>query len=88
MWIPRPIIRYSSHDGIHNNGEMAATSPLTFFVGLFFIMVIGSLSSTADSDLSALSALVMTDVYGKLYQRRVNLKLCSLLGALLWLRQP
>lgn len=28
-------------------------------------MVIGSLSSTADSDLSALSALVMTDVYGK-----------------------
>src|SRR5690606_40461225 len=36
-----------------------------FAVGLLFIMVIGSLSSTADSDLAALSALVMTDIYGK-----------------------
>src|SRR5690554_7326646 len=36
-----------------------------FFIGVFFIMVIGSLSSTADSDLAALSALVMTDIYGK-----------------------
>ncbi|OXY81996.1 sodium:solute symporter family protein [Oceanimonas doudoroffii] len=35
------------------------------FIGLFFILVIGSLSSTADSDLSALSAIVMADVYGK-----------------------
>jgi len=32
---------------------------------MLFIMVIGSLSSTADSDLSALAAIVMTDVYGK-----------------------
>src|SRR3546814_9735434 len=32
---------------------------------LCFILVVGSLSSTADSDLSALSAIVMTDVYGK-----------------------
>jgi Na+/proline symporter len=39
-----------------------------FFIALFFILVIGSLSSTADSDLSALSALsaiMMADVYGK-----------------------
>lgn len=36
-----------------------------FFIGLFFILVIGSLSSTADSDLSALSAIVMADIYGK-----------------------
>ncbi len=35
------------------------------FIGLFFILVIGSLSSTADSDLSAMSAIVMADVYGK-----------------------
>lgn len=35
------------------------------FIGLFFILVVGSLSSTADSDLSALSAIVMADVYGK-----------------------
>ena len=34
-------------------------------VALLFIMVIGALSSTADSDLSALSAIVMTDIYGK-----------------------
>ena len=32
---------------------------------LFFILIIGSLSSTADSDLSALSSIVMADVYGK-----------------------
>lgn len=34
-------------------------------IALFFILVIGSLSSTADSDLSALSAIMMTDIYGK-----------------------
>ena len=34
-------------------------------IALFFILVIGSLSSTADSDLCALSAIVMTDIYGK-----------------------
>lgn len=32
---------------------------------LFFILVVGSLSSTADADLCALSAIVMTDIYGK-----------------------
>src|SRR5690606_28783021 len=34
-------------------------------IGLFFILVIGSLSSTADSDLAALSSIVMTDIYAK-----------------------
>src|SRR5690554_207009 len=34
------------------------------FIALFFILVISSLSSTADSDLSALSAIMMADVYG------------------------
>ncbi len=34
-------------------------------LAMFFILVIGSLSSTADSDLSALSAIMMTDIYAK-----------------------
>ncbi len=34
-------------------------------VAVFFIMIIGSLSSTADSDLSAMSSIAMTDVYGQ-----------------------
>jgi Na+/proline symporter len=32
---------------------------------LFCVMVIGALSSTADSDLAALSSIMMTDVYGQ-----------------------
>lgn len=32
---------------------------------LFFIMIIGSLASTADSDLAALSSIMMADVYGQ-----------------------
>lgn len=54
-------------DGDLNNliPQMAATYLSPVMVGLLFIMVIGSLSSTADSDLSALSAIVMTDIYGK-----------------------
>ena len=32
---------------------------------LFFVMIIGALSSTADSDLSALSSIVMADIYGQ-----------------------
>ncbi len=70
-------------DGIYNNliPQMAATYLSPFFVGLFFIMVIGSLSSTADSDLSALSALVMTDVYGKhLSKGKVNPKTMLFVG--------
>src|SRR5690554_4995043 len=54
-------------DGDMNNliPQMAATYLSPVMVVLLFIMIIGSLSSTADSDLSALSAIVMTDVYGK-----------------------
>ena len=39
-------------------------------VALAFLMIIGSLSSTADSDLSALSSIVMADVYGQSVGRR------------------
>ena len=54
-------------DGDLNNiiPQMASTYLPPFAIGLFFILVIGSLSSTADSDLSALSAIMMTDVYAK-----------------------
>src|SRR5690554_4262348 len=54
-------------DGDLNNliPQMAATYLSPIMVGMLFIMVIGSLSSTADSDLSALSAIVMTDIYAK-----------------------
>ncbi|MFI7481039.1 sodium:solute symporter family protein [Kocuria sp. M1R5S2] len=34
-------------------------------LAVFFVMIIGSLSSTADSDLSALSSIAMADVYGR-----------------------
>ncbi|GAA5236455.1 sodium:proline symporter [Verticiella sediminum] len=54
-------------DGDMNNiiPQMASTYLPPFAIGLFFILVVGSLSSTADSDLSALSAIVMADIYGK-----------------------
>src|SRR5690606_30530024 len=58
-------------DGNMNNliPQMVSTYLPPFFIGLFFILVIGSLSSTADSDLSALSAIMMADVYGKIIAR-------------------
>ncbi|WP_431711666.1 sodium:solute symporter family protein [Glutamicibacter uratoxydans] len=45
--------------------EMAASYLPGVLVALFFIMIIGALSSTADSDLSALSSIMMADVYGQ-----------------------
>jgi len=45
--------------------QMASTYLPPVGIGLFFILVIGSLSSTADSDLAALSSIVMTDIYAK-----------------------
>lgn len=54
-------------DGDMNNiiPQMASNYLPAAGVALFFILVIGSLSSTADSDLAALSAIMMTDIYGK-----------------------
>jgi Na+/proline symporter len=54
-------------DGNLNNiiPQMASGYLPPVIIGLVFILIIASLSSTADSDLSALSALIMTDVYGK-----------------------
>ena len=61
--------------------QMTSNYLTPFFIGVFFIMVIGSLSSTADSDLAALSALVMTDIYGKnLARGKVNPKTMLWIG--------
>ncbi|MFV0244039.1 MAG: sodium:solute symporter family protein [Qingshengfaniella sp.] len=55
------------HGGDANNiiPQMASGYLPPFMIALFFILVIGSLSSTADSDLSALSSIMMADVYGR-----------------------
>ncbi|MBD7995311.1 sodium:solute symporter family protein [Arthrobacter sp. Sa2CUA1] len=50
--------------------QMASTYLGPILLGVFFIMILGSLSSTADSDLSALSAIMMADVYGQNVARK------------------
>ncbi|KWR71355.1 sodium:proline symporter [Arthrobacter sp. W1] len=45
--------------------EMAASYLPGVLLALFFIMIIGALSSTSDSDLAALSSIMMADVYGQ-----------------------
>jgi len=54
-------------DGDLNNliPQMAGTYLGPILLCLAFIMIIGSLSSTADSDLSALSSIAMADIYGQ-----------------------
>ncbi|MGM8872051.1 sodium:solute symporter family protein [Psychrobacter sp. 2Y5] len=54
--------------------QMVSTYLHPIFIALFFILVIGSLSSTADSDLSALSTIMMADVYGKNIAKKGNVK--------------
>lgn len=45
--------------------QMAATYLTPVLLCVFFVMIIGSLSSTADSDLTALASIMMADVYGQ-----------------------
>lgn len=54
-------------DGDPNNliPQLATTYLGPVLIGVFFIMIIGALSSTADSDLAALSSIMMADVYGQ-----------------------
>lgn len=54
-------------DGDINNliPQMAATYLGPVLLCLFFVMIIGALASTADSDLAALSSIAMTDIYGQ-----------------------
>ena len=61
------LLGIAPHEGDPNNiiPQMASAYLPPFMIALFFILVIGSLSSTADSDLSALSAIMMTDIYGR-----------------------
>ncbi len=61
------LIGMQPFEGDPNNliPQMASAYLPPVAIGLFLVLVIGSLSSTADSDLSALSAIMMTDVYGK-----------------------
>lgn len=84
-------------DGDMNNliPQMVSMYLSPVFIGLFFILVIGSLSSTADSDLSAMSAIVMADVYGKniaknkpdptkmLFIGRLTMIIATLIGVIL-----
>ena len=70
-------------DGNMNNliPQMVSSYLPPAFIALFFILVIGSLSSTADSDLSALSAIMMADVYGKnIAKDNPNPKVMMLVG--------
>ena len=50
--------------------QMAAEYLPTVLIALFLIIIVGALSSTADSDLSALSSIVMADIYGQNIARR------------------
>lgn len=54
-------------DGDVNNliPQMASTYLGPVLLCLFFLMIVGSLSSTADADLTALSSIMMADVYGQ-----------------------
>ena len=63
-------------DGNMNNliPQMVSMYLHPVFIALFFILVIGSLSSTADSDLSALSTIMMADVYGKNIAKKGKVK--------------
>lgn len=45
--------------------QMATTFLGPVLLCVFFVMIIGALASTADSDLAALSSIMMADVYGQ-----------------------
>lgn len=64
--------------------EMASEFLPPVILILFVIMVIGALSSTADSDLAALSSITMADIYGQnvASKGRANPKTMLLVGRL------
>ena len=64
--------------------QLAASYLGAGLLSLFFILIIGAMASTADSDLSALSSIVMTDIYGRNIARpgKANPRLMLLLGRL------
>lgn len=64
--------------------QMAATFLPAALICLFFIMIIGSLSSTADADMTALASIVMADIYGQNIagRKRANPRTMLLIGRL------
>ncbi|MFA3921071.1 sodium:solute symporter family protein [Ruegeria hyattellae] len=79
------MLGIAPHEGDLNNiiPQMASAYLPPAMIALFFILVIGSLSSTADSDLSALAAIMMTDIYGRnLAKGNPNPRKMLLLGRL------
>ncbi len=60
--------------------QMASTYLGPVLLCLFFVMILGALSSTADSDLSALSSIMMADVYGKNIAKKANPTTMLLVG--------
>ena len=62
--------------------QLATTYLGPILLCVFFIMIIGSLSSTADSDLAALSSIMMADVYGQNVagRKKANPKTMLLVG--------
>lgn len=73
-------------DGDVNNliPQMAATYLPPVLVCVFFVMIIGSLSSTADADMTALSSIAMADIYGQNIagKKNANPKTMLLVGRL------
>ena len=45
--------------------QMAANYLSPVLLGIFLVMIVSALSSTADSDLSAMSSIMMADIYGQ-----------------------
>lgn len=79
------LVGMQPYEGDMNNliPQMASAYLPPIAIGMLFVLVIGSLSSTADSDLSALSAIMMTDIYAKnLAKGRVDNKKMLLMGRL------
>src|SRR5699024_5283102 len=64
--------------------QLATTYLGPVLLAVFFIMIIGALSSTADSDLAALSSIMMADVYGQNVagKKRANPRTMLLVGRL------
>lgn len=62
--------------------QLATTYLGPVLLAVFFVMIIGALSSTADSDLAALSSIMMADIYGQNVagRRRANPRTMLLVG--------
>ena len=64
--------------------QMASTYLGPVLICVFFVMIIGSLASTADADMTALASIMMADIYGQNIagKKRANPKTMLLVGRL------